>query len=249
MRSLPARKPAGLGRCARAERPPSPWSYLPCRLAGLLLGGLLSLGLAGAASAAPAYSEAEVKAAFLLRFASYIEWPARVVSRPEFVIGVVGDEAVRAALQRLADEVQVQGKPIRLRTLDAARVDGELAILYVGAAGVDDIRAGGGLVAPPGTLVVTHAAAGLAAGAGINFVLVDRRVRFEVSLNALRRAGLSVDSGLLSVATRVEDDRRGAMWCAVVQQGALFDEACGRRLSAARAAETGGRRVTQRRRT
>lgn len=46
---------------------------------------------------------------------------------------------------------------------------------------------------------------GLVQGSMINFVIVDNRVRFEVSLDAARRGGLKIGAPLLSVAMRVQE--------------------------------------------
>jgi hypothetical protein len=56
-------------------------------------------------------------------------------------------------------------------------------------------------------LVVTENDRGLDQGGEINFLLVDRRLRFEVSLLAADRAGLKISSELLSVAVRVRGSR------------------------------------------
>jgi hypothetical protein len=45
-------------------------------------------------------------------------------------------------------------------------------------------------------------------GSVLNFVIVDKRVRFEISLTAAERAGLKISSELLSVAVRVHGGRR-----------------------------------------
>jgi hypothetical protein len=42
----------------------------------------------------------------------------------------------------------------------------------------------------------------------LNFVTVDKRVRFEVSLTAAERAHLKISADLLSVAIRVHGGRR-----------------------------------------
>jgi len=51
---------------------------------------------------------------------------------------------------------------------------------------------------------VTDAERGLAAGSVLNFVMLEHRVRFEVSLAAADRFGLRISAELLGVATRVE---------------------------------------------
>ena len=48
-------------------------------------------------------------------------------------------------------------------------------------------------------------------GGVINFIEVNRNVRFEISLNAADRARLKIDSALLSVAARVERRPQGAI--------------------------------------
>ncbi|MEJ0007111.1 MAG: YfiR family protein [Steroidobacteraceae bacterium] len=53
-------------------------------------------------------------------------------------------------------------------------------------------------------LVVTASDHGLEDGSCVNFLFVDRRVRFEVSMTAADHLGLKVSSELLSVAVRVQ---------------------------------------------
>ena len=55
-------------------------------------------------------------------------------------------------------------------------------------------------------LVVTDAPDGLKAGAAIDFVHIDGRLRFEASPAAARRADLQLGSNLLSVAARVVEE-------------------------------------------
>ena len=79
------------------------------RLAGLLRACALSIGIAaGLAGARPAQADAQadeyrVKAAFLYKFGSYIEWPSGSFARADspVTIGVMGADA-------LADELALQ---------------------------------------------------------------------------------------------------------------------------------------------
>jgi hypothetical protein len=49
-------------------------------------------------------SESSVKAAFLYKFANYVEWPANAFASPSapLVIGVAGADAIAADLERIA---------------------------------------------------------------------------------------------------------------------------------------------------
>ena len=54
-----------------------------------------------------------------------------------------------------------------------------------------------------GSLLVSESSDALDQGVVINFVTVDSRVRFEVSLIAAAETGITISSRLLSVAHRV----------------------------------------------
>ena len=51
---------------------------------------------------------------------------------------------------------------------------------------------------------MTRQPGGLDDGSMINFLLVHRHVRFEISLATARRAGLTISADLLSVATHIK---------------------------------------------
>ena len=52
-------------------------------------------------------------------------------------------------------------------------------------------------------LTVTESDGALSQGSMINFVIVDRRVRFEVGLESAEKNGLRLSSRLLAVAQQV----------------------------------------------
>jgi len=132
---------------------------------------------------AETFSLEAVKAAFLYRFASYVEWPADSPSSP-FVIAVAGDEDVAKQLEELVPRMVVNHQPVQLRR--AARVadlDG-VHILYVGPEALARTRALRTAALERPILMVTDDDHGLDAGAVINFVEAKRNVRFEISLIA-----------------------------------------------------------------
>lgn len=169
---------------------------------GLLL---LCLGCAfGAAqSQAAAFSADAVKAAFLYRFASYVEWPADAPAGP-FVIAVAGSDAVVRQLETLLPRMTVHGRPAQVRRVTRVADLHGVHILYVGSGALARSRSLRGAALERPILIVTDDDAGLDAGGVINFIPSDRNVRFEVSLVAADRARLKINSALLSVAARVE---------------------------------------------
>jgi hypothetical protein len=164
---------------------------------------------AGVATAATALAqreatEAGVKAAFLYKFANYIEWPANAFASPSapLVIGVVGAEDVAAELERVVPGRSVNGHPVNVRRLKNGEGAGA-HIVFFGrdqAGGAAAVRA----AREQGALTVTETERGLEnLGSAINFVTGGERVAFEVSLDSAEKSGLRISSRMLTVARRV----------------------------------------------
>ena len=181
------------------------------RLARRALAGIwLALGLwAGAALAQPAVQQdlsRQVKAAYLYKFAGFVEWPQVRCAHPGAVltIGVAGDEPLAAELERAVAGRLVGGHPVQVRRLGpGASLDG-LHILFIDAS--VETRAFASLVsAAQGqpVLTVTNAAGANALGCMIGFVVADQRLRFDVGLDQVAPSGLRIGARMLAVAHRV----------------------------------------------
>lgn len=173
----------------------------------LLWSGLFVTQLALAEGPPAGRSEAPapaVKAAFLQKFANYVEWPASVLGAPDnpFVIAVMGAEDVAAELDKIVPGTVIHGRTAAVRRLKEGDPIAGVHLLFIGR-GQANLRALVRAAQQHGTLVVTDAERGLEAGSAINFVLADERVGFEVSVEAAERSGLNVSSRLLNVARRV----------------------------------------------
>lgn len=167
--------------------------------------GLLVTGWSGVAKAA--YSDDAVKAAFLYRFTGFVDWPPASLEAGHFTIAVLGSRPVAKELSRLLVKYPVKNLPARVRLVDHARQASDAQMLYVGTGFLGDLREVTDSLAHQPVLLVTDHPGALDEGSAVNFLLVDRRVRFEISLAAAHRAGLKVSSQLLAVAAHV----RGAV--------------------------------------
>jgi hypothetical protein len=154
--------------------------------------------------AADGYSEDTIKAAYLYRFAGYVKWPVPLPKGSAFTIDVLGDERVAAELARLLPGRTIDGRAAQVRAISRIAELGDAQMLYVGDQYTGDVRGAIASIASRPVLIVTDEERGLDDGGIINFIEVDRRVRFEVSLTAASRAGLTISSELLSVAARVQ---------------------------------------------
>ncbi|MFP5408898.1 MAG: YfiR family protein [Gammaproteobacteria bacterium] len=149
--------------------------------------------------------EQSVKAAFLYKFASFVEWPAPVMPQPAtpITIAVAGSEKIVAELNQMVVGRTAQGHPITVRRIRAGDSLAGVHILFIG--GTESARLGQWAEAAQthSTLLVTDAESALTRGSMINFVLAERRVRFEISLDTAEKSGLKLSSRLLAVAQHV----------------------------------------------
>jgi hypothetical protein len=159
------------------------------------------------------FSVDAVKAAYLFRFAQYVEWPAPQAAEDPFVIAVTGAEDVAVHLERLLYGMTVHGRRAEVRRITRARELEGVHILYVGAKAFARTRPLRAAAIERPILVVTDDQNGLDGGGVINFIEVSRNLRFEISLNAADRSGLKINASLLSVAARVERRPQGAIGC------------------------------------
>lgn len=162
------------------------------------------------------YSEDAVKAAFLYRFAAYVEWPNETPGDTPFTIAVAGADGVAAQLEKLLPGITIKNRSARVvRITEPDELSGA-QILYVGpglnARSANLLKAA--TVRP--VLLVTDDEDGLMRGAVINLVQFGNNVRFEVSLQAAERSRLKISAGLLSVAARVEGRPRADALCGLV---------------------------------
>lgn len=189
----------------------------PCRSASAAVGRRLVLRLAcavvgsrGAAVRAqpPARQEA-VEAAYLHKLPGFVEWSTQAFagSASPIIVGVAGASPVLEELVRIAKGRLVVGRPVEARAVGAlGELPPELHVLFIGA---DAARIAAPLVDAARArhaLIVTDLPNGLEMGAAIDFVQVDGRLRFEISLPAARRCGLKLSSQLMSVAWKVMED-------------------------------------------
>lgn len=189
-------------------------SSWPRRLSTIVLCALvLRLPCTRRASASEGDLEAKVKAAYLLNFTRYVNWPPEAFASLEdpFVICLLGAATLEPVLSRTLAGRQSQGRPLVARRLEPR--NGEVAaegchVLFVGRQ-ADPSPILGALRGRP-TLTVGEQTGFLAAGGIVAFVIVDETVRFAANRSAAARSGLKLSSELLRVAHAIVQPSEGA---------------------------------------
>jgi hypothetical protein len=191
-----------------------------CVVAGVIL---LTGGWATWARAAEAIGEYQVKAGFILNFMKFVEWKKPPNPEGPIVVGLLGKDPFGTLLDRLEKET-VQGRPLAIRRIagwielgqkgDEAQRTASLKgcdTLFIASSEKKSLTAILNAVKEQGMLTVADTGGFLEAGGMINLLLdPDRKICFEINLDATRQSGLEVSSKLLRLAKRVVDQGKDA---------------------------------------
>jgi hypothetical protein len=178
-------------------------ALLRCAATGALAA---ALALAAAAPTQAAVSEAQIKAAYLYKLASFVRWPPSAFTdqAAPLRICVAGRNDVYGVVEALARGQQASGRQLAAASVDLAHPENVAScqILFVGR-GDAAARALLAEVAQRPVLTVTDRSAG-ARGGIIEFVPTGGNVRFSIHRRAAEARQLVLSSKLLAVAASVE---------------------------------------------
>ena len=165
---------------------------------------MLALALLLVAGTARAESEAGVKAAYLVNFAKFVEWPASAFSsgKAPLVIGIVGRDAVGDELQRAGGGVSANGHPVEVRRIAAAEAR-ECHLVFIPESEHSDTVIAATQGSP--VLVIGEGEGFTRRGGSLGFVKEGGTVKFDANPKAAARNGLNVSAKLLRVARAVID--------------------------------------------
>jgi hypothetical protein len=169
------------------------------------------LARAGPGPSSEASLEYQVKAAFILNFARFVEWPAGATKDPNapLEILVLGSAPIEEALLRTVRGQTVMGRPLSVRAIDGADQVPECHVLFISRSEERRLDAILKQVRSRCVLTVGEVEGFAEAGGVINFTTEENKVRFEINPDAAEGAGLKISSKLLSLARIVKGSPRG----------------------------------------
>lgn len=153
--------------------------------------------------------EDAVKATFLSRFASFVDWPAGAFAAVDapLIICVSGSNALAALTESSVIGQRINGRALEVRRIGVVERGSGCHVLYL--TGTDGQSVAGGLAVVRGEPVLTVTDAQHASTRGaIHFVLSEGRVRFHIDRTSASAGGLSISARLLNIALSVRG--RGA---------------------------------------
>jgi hypothetical protein len=186
-------------RGRRSARAPA----LPWRI-GILLCIAAAIGARVSAQSVPQISEYDVKAAFLLNFTKFVEWPPSAFADPAspLAICILGEDPFGENLEILVRGEVIDRRRLAVRRIKQAPPPKTCQVLFVSASEKDvpEITASVG----PWVLTVGDREGSLRDGVIICFVVEERHVRFDINQRAAASAMLTLSARLLTVARSVQ---------------------------------------------
>ena len=163
------------------------------------------LGIPGVLAQSPKPTDYDVKAAYLYNFGRFVEWPGKVAATQggSFTVCVLGQDPFGPSLDATLAGETIGGKAVVARRISSAQESDNCQILFLSLTEASRLNKIITDLNKKPVLTVSDMPQFLKSGGMIQFVLEEKRIRFEVNLTATQRAGLALSSELLKVATVV----------------------------------------------
>jgi uncharacterized protein DUF4154 len=158
---------------------------------------------ASASSDPPIANDVSLKAAFVLNFAKFVEWPADAVGASQpFVVEIVGDDPLATVVDDIFRGATIGNRPVVVSRKGRVS-DTPIHLLYVSESEerrLDDILKA---VRERPCLTVGAFDRFAERGGMIHLFVKDGKVRFSVNVGAAARARLAISSRLLRLASQI----------------------------------------------
>jgi hypothetical protein len=147
--------------------------------------------------------EYRVKAAYLLNFTRYVEWPTSTAADTALSICVLGADPFGKVLDATIAGRTAQGRTLRVRRVQTASEATGCEVVFVShetwRRNPQSVQA----LSSAGSLTVGDSEQFARGGGVIGFVILDETVRFVINDDARDRAGLRISSRMLSLAAAI----------------------------------------------
>jgi len=150
-----------------------------------------------------ALPEYRIKAAYLYNFAKFVEWPADVPRQGPIAICVMGKDPFGDALRETLAGRAAAGRALEARGISEEADPRGCHMVFFGAYPLERLAPALRRAERAGALTVGETRAFKDREGMIRFIEEGGRVRFEVNLGPVHRAGIRLNSRLLRVARAV----------------------------------------------
>ena len=168
----------------------------------MLLAALVWSSLPATSTAQSRPTEYQIKAAFLSKFAGFVEWPAGSFadSTAPVVIAILGRDPFGEAIDSVVKGKTVRGRAFRIERVDKLAAASSAHIVYVSESKRRQLAAILEQTRDLPLLTVSDIQSFARDGGIVAFGAREERVTLTINAGAAKRAGLRVSSRLLKIA-------------------------------------------------
>lgn len=141
----------------------------------------------------------KIQAMYIYNFTRYVDWPENYKSN-DFVIGILGNCAIYDELKTFTDNKKVGNQSISVVCFNSIEEITKCHILYISNSEDFEIYSILKKVNGNNNLIVGDCKGLTEAGAAINFVFIEEKLKFELKSENALKYGLKISSLLCNMA-------------------------------------------------
>ncbi len=174
-------------------------------IAIMIVSAIVCLSAGGTKAQPP--SEYQIKAAFLYNFAKFVEWPTKAFrdGSGSMNLCVLGEDPFGDDLEETIQGKIVNGRELMIKRFKALQGVESCHILFISSLERGNLPQILAALKHMSLLTVGEMDRFAKLGGIINFTLQEKRVRFEINVDAAEQAGLKISSQLLKLAKIIRD--------------------------------------------
>lgn len=171
----------------------------------LLLLLLCFLGTLGPVRAEEITQEYKLKAAFLVNFSRFINWPEQSFEpgQQAFTICIVGKNPFGSTLHAVEGQ-KINGRILRIVVADSFQKLPQCHMLYISRSEKNDLNALLSRTAQQPVVTVSDIPGFVNDGGSIEFVTKEDRLSFVINNSVLKKRGIQANASMLDLAASVE---------------------------------------------
>jgi YfiR/HmsC-like len=188
-------------------QPPVGMAKPPASAAAWVLAVVLLLSFTAHAGMPAGYPEYQVKAAWMLNFTRFVDWPANAFATRDApcIVGILGkDPPFGSELAAAFASKTIRGRRFELQHVQRESDTARCHMLFIPASERRTWRELQSRLGKMPVLTIGEAEGFLDLGSIINFVIQDGAIAFEIDLGNAQKAGLKFDANVLKIAARVK---------------------------------------------
>jgi YfiR/HmsC-like len=182
---------------------------MPLMVPTRLIAGVVLLAMLPAFSAAASEPEDELKAAVVLSFLRYSDWPQPLPAGAPLTVGVVGRQSFVETLRSALEGKSVKDHRIRIVELKPGGAAARCQVIYFATDKAQEVTNMLQDSSLPHVLAIGESRDFLEWGGAVNLMVVDGRMSFEVNLDALDHSGVNISSRLLRFG-QIRNQKKGS---------------------------------------